>query len=91
MPNPIMGGGMPPMTPNGNPFAVLNTFLGKGGNPQQFLNMLMGKMPNANQTVQQIQNMMGNRSPKEFALQLGKQSGVNEQEILNLAQRLGAK
>lgn len=84
MPNVPMGGG-------NNPFANMLSFINGGGNPQQVMQMLMSKNPNFNTTMQQLKNMANGKSPKEFAMQLVRQNGFDENQAMELAKKLGAK
>lgn len=79
-----MGGG-------NSPFTNMLNFMNGGGNPQQVMQMLMSKNPNFNNTMQQLQNMANGKSPKDFAMQLIRQNGLDEKQAMELAKRLGAK
>lgn len=79
-----MGGG-------NNPFANMLNLLNGGGNPQQIVQMMMSKNPNFNTMMQQVQNMANGRSPKDFAMQLVRQNGLDEKQAMELAKKLGAK
>lgn len=50
----------------------------QGKSPQQVMQMLMAQNPQLQQTLTQMKNMAGNRSPKEFIIQMARQNGVEE-------------
>lgn len=87
MSNPLMGliGGKP--AGGMNPLSMLQSMQ----NPTQFAQQLLQSNPQAKQFMEQMQNMANGRSPKEFAMQLAKQSGMSEQDIMSFAQKMGAK
>lgn len=55
-----------------------------GTNPQAALQMLMQRNPQIAQTMQQIQNSSGGSDPRTIAMQLGKQKGIPEQQIMQM-------
>lgn len=85
MANPILKGGQPNM-PN-NPINQMLQFINNGGNPQNFINSLAGNQ----QGVQQLKNMVGNRNPRDFVLQMARQRGVDQNQVMQLARKLGLK
>ena len=85
MANPILKGGKP--NQNNNPINQMLQFINGGGNPQNFINSLAGNQ----QGVQQLKNMVGNKNPKEFTLQMAKQRGIDPNQVMQLAQKLGLK
>lgn len=90
MGNPLMGKNMP--TNNGNnPFSAMMQFMKNGGNPQQAMQMLMQKNPKTGKMLTQLQNMANGRSPKQFAMDLAKQKGVDIKDVEDFAQMIGAK
>jgi hypothetical protein len=62
-----------------------------GGDPNKVINNIIQKNPMVNQLGTQYKNMSEGRNPKEFLLQLARQSGVSEQNIQGLARILGVK
>jgi len=89
MGNPILGGGKPPVV--NNPINNMLSFVNSGGNLNVIANQMMANTPQFNQRLNQARNMVGNRSPKEFVLQMAKQQGVSEQQIMQLAGKMGLK
>ena len=50
----------------------------QGKSPQAVMQMLIQQNPQLQQTLTQMKNMAGNRSPKEFIMQMARQNGVEE-------------
>lgn len=50
----------------------------QGKSPQAVMQMLIQQNPQLQQTLTQMKNMAGNRSPKEFVMQMARQNGVEE-------------
>lgn len=73
-----------------NQIQQLIAFMNSGGNPQVLIQQMMRDNPQMQSTLMQIKNMVGDRSPKEFALQLAKQKGIDSQQIEELSKRMGA-
>lgn len=90
MSNPLLGGGMP-QCGNNNPINMIMQMLNNGGNPQQIMQQIMQKNPQAGQMLTQMKNMAGGKSPKEFAMQLAKQNGVDPNQLMEVAKRMGLK
>lgn len=66
---------------NGNVNANIQqimAFKKQGKSPQQVMQMIMAQNPQLQQTLTQMKNMAGNRSPKEFIMQMARQNGVEE-------------
>lgn len=76
---------------NNDLITMLNTLANSGKNPEQLVQLLLKQNPNANLVMQQIKNMKGNRSMRDFALQMAKQQGYDVKQVEEMAHRLGAK
>ena len=66
---------------NGNVNANIQQIMAlkkQGKSPQQVMQMIMAQNPQLQQTLTQMKNMAGNRSPKEFIMQMARQNGVEE-------------
>lgn len=60
-------------------------------NPQQmFQNMLM-QNPQMSSALSQIQNSTQGANPKDVAMQLARQRGMSEQEVMNMFNSLNRK
>ena len=73
-----------------NQIQQLIAFMNSGGNPQVLIQQMMRDNPQMQSTLMQIKNMVGDKSPKEFAIQLAKQQGIDSQQIEDLSKRMGA-
>lgn len=74
-----------------NPLNSIMQFLNNGGNPQQLFNQAFGNNEQTKQFLAQMQNMAGSKSPKDFALELARQKGIDTDQLMQVAQKLGAK
>lgn len=74
-----------------NPVNNILQFLNSGGNPQQMIQQLMQQNPNANKMIEQMKNMAGWKSPKEFAMQMAQQQGIDPEQIMQIARKMGLK
>ena len=75
---------------NNNLIQQIISFMNSGGNPQIMVQQMMRQNPQMQNTLIQIKNMIGDRSPKEFAMQVAKQKGIAPEEIEELSKRMGA-
>lgn len=74
-----------------NPLQMMMDFMNSGGTPQQAMQMLVEKNPNTNNIIAQLQNMAKGQKPRDFAMQLAKQKGIDPQLVENLAHKMGLK
>lgn len=58
----------------------------QGKSPQMIINMMLQANPQMQQTLTQLKNMVGNRSPKEFFMQLAKQNGADDMALAMLGE-----
>lgn len=75
---------------NNNLIQQIITFMNNGGNPQEMVQQMMRQNPQMQNVLMQIKNMIGDRSPKDFAMQVAKQKGIDPEEIEKLSKRMGA-
>lgn len=61
----------------------------RGMTPQQVMQMIFQQNPQLQQYMQTLQNMANGRNPQEFVMQLARQNGVNEQNLLAISQLFG--
>lgn len=80
-----------PMPQGNNPINMIMQMLNNGGNPQQIMQQIMQNNPQASQMMAQMKNMAGGKSPKDFAMQLAKQNGVDPNQLMEVAKRMGLK
>lgn len=76
---------------NNNPMQMVMSFMESGGNPQVLAQQIVNQNPQMVQMISQVKNMAGNKTPKEFAMQLAKQNGMNPKQIENLFNKMGSK
>lgn len=89
MPNPIFNnGGKPPV--KNNPVNNLLQFINSGGNINTLTNQILNN-PQMNTQIAQMKNMVGNKTPKEFVMQMAKQQGIDSNQIMQLASKMGLK
>ena len=76
---------------NNNSIQMVMSFMESGGNPQVLAQQIVNQNPQMVQMISQVKNMAGNKTPKEFAMQLAKQNGMNPKQIENLFNKMGSK
>lgn len=60
-------------------------------NPEQMFESLMMSNSQVRNTIQQVQNSTQGASPKDIALQLAKQKGISEQDIMKMYSMFSGK
>lgn len=88
MANPLMNGISPQ---NNNPMNVILQMINGKNNPQEILAQFVNQNPQFYQVIEQVKNMSNGKNPRDMALQLAKQKGIDVKQIEELAHRLGAK
>lgn len=83
--NPIM------QMMNGSPIDAIMQAMNGGMNPQAMAQQIMQQNPQAAAMVQEMQRSMGGRSPKEVALEYCRNQGIDEKQVMGLAQRMGIR
>lgn len=74
---------------NNNPINSVIQFLDRGGSPQQLMEQMIN--PQTKQVMEQIKNVSNNQNPRDIAMQLCKERGVDPNQMMQLANRLGLK
>ena len=86
--NPLRGlMGKAPQSPINGILQMMNG----GMNPQMMADQVLQRNPRAKQFLEQMQNQANGRSPKEMVMQYARQSGISEQEVMQLANRMGLR
>lgn len=67
----------------GNLFQMLQMFASKP-NPQMFFEQFLQQNPGAMETIKNINNSTMGTDPKQVALQLAKQRGISEQQLMQM-------
>lgn len=81
---------MNPLNHN-NPVNTMLQFLNGGGNPQQLARQLMQQNPQIRQTMEQLHGMSNGQNPKDIAMQLAQQRGIDPDQIMQIARKMGIK
>lgn len=85
MSNPLAGNNMPNGSPN-NRINMLMQMLSNGVTPQQ----IVQQNPQFSQIMTQMKNTFGNKSPRDIAMQLAKQQGIDPKQLDELAHKMGS-
>lgn len=74
---------------NNNPINSVIQFLDQGGTPQQLAERMLN--PQTKTIMEHIKSVSNNQNPRDIAMQMCKQRGVDPNQIMQLAGRLGLK
>ena len=84
--NPLMS-----MMPDSSPFSSLMNVLQGGANPQQLAQNILQKSPQAQQMLNSMQQQCGNRNPRDFVLEQCRNRGIDQNQVMQIANMLGLK
>lgn len=73
-----------------NPMQMFQMLRGAQNPQQMFQNMLM-QNPQMSSALSQIQNSTQGANPKDVAMQLARQRGMSEQEVMNMFNSLNRR
>jgi hypothetical protein len=73
-----------------NPMQMFQMLRGAQNPQQMFQNMIM-QNPQMSSALSQIQNSTQGANPKDVAMQLARQRGMSEQEVMNMFNSLNRK
>ena len=73
-----------------NPMQMFQMLRGSQNPQQMFQNMLM-QNPQMSSALSQIQNSTQGSNPRDVAMQLARQRGMSEQEVMNMFNSLNRK
>jgi hypothetical protein len=73
-----------------NPMQMFQMLRGAQNPQQMFQNMLM-QNPQMSSALSQIQNSTQGSNPRDVAMQLARQRGMSEQEVMNMFNSLNRK
>lgn len=73
-----------------NPMQMFQMLRGAQNPQQMFQNMLM-QNPQMNSALSQIQNSTQGSNPRDVAMQLARQRGMSEQEVMNMFNSLNRR
>lgn len=74
---------MNPLKNTNNPQPQMNNF----ANADQFVEQMLRQNPNMRHTLESLQNL--GKSPKELALQMAKERGIDINQLMQFANKLG--
>ena len=74
-----------------NPVNSMLQFLNNGGDVQQLANQIMTQNPQARQAMEQLRQMSNGQNPKDIAMQLAQQRGIDPSQLMQIAKRMGLK
>jgi hypothetical protein len=73
-----------------NPMQMFQMLRGSNNPQQMFQNMLM-QNPQMSSALSQIQNSTQGSNPRDVAMQLARQRGMSEQEVMNMFNSLNRR
>ena len=73
------------------PLSQLMNVLNGGANPQQLAQNILQNNPQAQQMMNAMQQQCGNRNPRDFVLEQCRNNGINENQVMQIAQRMGLR
>ena len=73
-----------------NPMQMFQMLRG-AQNPQQMFQNMLQQNPQMNSALTQIQNSTQGANPKDVAMQLARQRGMSEQEVMNMFNSLNRR
>ena len=73
-----------------NPMQMFQMLRGSNNPQQMFQNMLM-QNPQMSSALSQIQNSTQGSNPRDVAMQLARQRGMSEQQVMNMFNSLNRK
>lgn len=88
MANPLGRGPVPQFN---NPANAMLQFMNGGGNVNDLATQLMNKNPQASQFLQQMKDASKGMNPKDFAMQLARQRGIDPSLLMQVAGKMGIK
>lgn len=74
-----------------NPMNNVLQMMNGGMNPQMIMDRMLQNNPQAKQFLEQMKNQSNGRSPKEMALQYARQQGISDQQLMEMANKMGLK
>ena len=76
---------------SGNPAEAMLQFLNNGGDPRKLASQIMQQNPQVQEIMTQLHNVSGGQHPKDIAMQLAKQRGINPSQLMQIAHKMGLK
>ncbi len=82
---------MSKMVQSNTPIGQLMSVLQGGANPQQLAQNIISNNPQAQQMLSSMQRQCGTRNPKDFVLEMCRNNGVDQNQVMQLANMMGLK
>lgn len=79
------------MISGNSPFGQIMNILNSGRNPQEIAMFIVQNNPQAKQALDGMRQQCGNGNPKDFVLNYCRNNGIDENQVMQIANRLGLK
>lgn len=74
-----------------SPFDPLVQFVNSGGNPKQLVNQMINNNPQAKQAINAIEQKYKGKTPKQIAMQMAREKGIDLNQVNQIARMFGQK
>lgn len=74
-----------------SPFDSAIQFMNNGGNPKQLVNQMINNNPQAKQAINMIEQKYKGMTPKQIAIQVAKERGIDLNQVNQMARMFGQK
>lgn len=74
-----------------SPFDPVVQFVNSGGNPQQLVNQMINNNPQAKQAINAIEQKYKGKTPKQIAMQMAREKGIDLNQVNQIARMFGQK
>lgn len=74
-----------------SPFDPVVKFINSGGNPKQLVNQMINNNPQAKQAISMIEQKYKGMTPKQIAMEMAKDRGIDPNQINQIARMFGQK
>lgn len=74
-----------------SPFDSAIQFMNNGGNPKQLVNQIINNNPQAKQAINAIEQKYKGMTPKQIAIQVAKERGIDLNQVNQMARMFGQK
>lgn len=74
-----------------SPFDPVVQFVNSGGNPKQLVNQMINNNPQAKQAINAIEQKYKGKTPKQIAMQMAREKGIDLNQVNQIARMFGQK
>ena len=74
-----------------SPFDPIVQFVNSGGNPKQLVNQMINNNPQAKQAINAIEQKYKGKTPKQIAMQMAREKGIDLNQVNQIARMFGQK